>query len=76
MDQHQRVAVPPDKPAYRLKRVWLPAGVVENHYHGYANQALWPLRHITLDRVYYRRKFWEDYLQANDLFARAVLEEV
>jgi trehalose 6-phosphate synthase/phosphatase len=76
VDEYQRVAVPPGKPAYRLKRVWLPAGVVENYYHGYANQVLWPLCHITLDRVYYRNKFWEDYRTANTLFARAVQEEV
>ncbi len=76
VDEHQRVAVPPGKPAYRLKRVWLPAGVVENYYHGYANQVLWPLCHITLDRVTYRNKFWEDYVRANHLFARAVGEEV
>jgi alpha,alpha-trehalose-phosphate synthase [UDP-forming]/trehalose-phosphatase len=76
VDEHQRVDVPPGKPAYRLKRVWLPSGVVENYYHGYANQVLWPLCHITLDRVNYRQKFWEAYLQANALFAQAVQEEV
>ena len=76
VDEHQRVAVPPENPSYHLKRVWLPAGLVENYYHGYANQVLWPLCHITLDRVTYRHKFWEDYRRANHLFARAVQEEM
>ncbi len=61
VDEHDRVSVPPDQPSYRLKRVWLHPGLVENYYHGYSNQVLWPLCHITLDRVYYRNKYWEDY---------------
>jgi alpha,alpha-trehalose-phosphate synthase [UDP-forming]/trehalose-phosphatase len=76
VDENDRVSVPPDQPAYRLKRVWLNPGLVENYYHGYSNQVLWPLCHITLDRVYYRNKYWEDYTLANNLFARAVEEEI
>jgi trehalose 6-phosphate synthase/phosphatase len=48
---------------------------VEHYYHGYSNQVLWPLCHITLDRVYFRKRFWEDYVRANQAFAAAVLEE-
>jgi trehalose-phosphatase len=36
---------------------------------------LWPLCHITLDRVSFRKRFWEDYARANRSFAAAVLEE-
>lgn len=75
VDGHGRVAVPPDDPAYTLKRVWLGPQVVDNYYHGYANQVLWPLCHITLDRVSYRRNFWDYYVRANRAFADAVLEE-
>jgi trehalose 6-phosphate synthase/phosphatase len=76
VDIDDRVAVPPERPAYMLKRVWLGPSEVENYYHGYSNQVLWPLCHITLDRVYFRKKFWDDYVRVNEAFARAVLEEV
>lgn len=50
--------VPPDSPAYRLRRVWLEPAVVKDGVQGYANEVLWPLCHVTLDRVFYRKAFW------------------
>lgn len=75
VDEKNRFPVPPEKPSYILKRLWLSPGEIDNYYHGYSNQVLWPLCHITLDRVYYRTKFWEDYWWVNRLFADAVMEE-
>lgn len=75
VDGKNCIEVPPEKPSYILKRVWLNPSVVENYYHGYSNRVLWPLCHITLDRVYFRKKFWEDYKKANRAFSDAVLEE-
>lgn len=75
VDSRNCVPVPPDNPSYTLKRVWLHPKLVENYYNGYSNQVLWPLCHITLDRVYYRKKFWEAYTRVNRAFAQAVLEE-
>jgi trehalose-6-phosphate synthase len=75
VDEKNGVMVPPEQPSYALKRVWLSPGEADNYYHGYSNQVLWPLCHITLDRVYYRKKFWEEYTRVNRLFADAVLEE-
>lgn len=69
------VRVPPESPAYRLRRVWLTTEEVKNGYVGYANQVLWPLCHITLDRVDYRKAFWEAYRGVNRRFAEAVLAE-
>jgi len=76
VDRNSRISVPTGKPAYTLKRVWLTNDQVDNYYHGYSNHVLWPLCHIALDRVYVRRKYWEDYIRANQSFAKAVLEEV
>jgi trehalose 6-phosphate synthase/phosphatase len=76
VDEHDRLSVPPENPAYRLKRVWLNPSAVDNYYHGYSNQVLWPLCHMTLDRVYYRNKFWEDYNRVNKIFSKAVEEEI
>jgi trehalose 6-phosphate synthase/phosphatase len=75
VDGTNRVMVPPEDPVYTLRRVNLPSKVADNYYHGYANQVMWPLCHMALDRVYFRRRFWEDYRRANEAFAAAVLEE-
>jgi trehalose 6-phosphate synthase len=70
-----RVPVPPDAPAYDLKRVWLSPEEVKGAYQGYSNEVLWPLCHITLDRVSYRRQYWKAYTAVNRRFADSVLEE-
>ena len=66
--------VPPDSPAYRLRRVWLEPSVVRNGGQGYANQVLWPLCHVTLDRVSYRKAFWTGFQALNSRFADTVLD--
>ncbi|HSA77925.1 MAG TPA: trehalose-6-phosphate synthase, partial [Nitrospirota bacterium] len=68
VDMHNRLQVPPEVPRYTLKRVWLKPQEVDNYYHGYANQVLWPLCHITLDRVTYRKNFWYYYERVNQAF--------
>ncbi|MFA4916714.1 MAG: bifunctional alpha,alpha-trehalose-phosphate synthase (UDP-forming)/trehalose-phosphatase [Syntrophales bacterium] len=75
VDDRNSIMVPPGNPSYSLKRVWLSPGEIDNYYNGYSNQVLWPLCHITLDRVYFRKKFWRDYEKVNQSFADAVLEE-
>ena len=75
-DPEGRVAVPPDAPTYSLHRVWLTTDEVKGGYQGYANQVLWPLCHITLDRVAYRRRYWTDYVQLNRRFAESVIQEL
>lgn len=71
-----KVQVPPEHPSYTLKRVWLTKSEVNNYYHGYSNHVLWPLCHMTLDKIYFMRRFWEDYTKVNRAFATAALEEV
>jgi len=75
VDDNDRVGVPPGRPSYTLKRVWLTEKEVDNYYHGYSNHVLWPLCHIALDRVYFRKKYWEDYIKVNSAFADAILQE-
>ena len=76
VDDRNCVPVLPGAPSYILKRLWLDPTTTDNYYHGYANRVLWPLCHITLDRVYFRRKFWKGYVEANRIFSIAVSEEV
>ena len=50
--------------------------MVRNGGQGYANEVLWPLCHVTLDRVFYRKAFWSGYQALNRRFADTVLDEL
>ncbi len=75
VDAHDHVAVPPDDPSYTLRRVWLDSRLENEYYYGLANEGLWPLCHAAFHQPVFRRKDWESYRLANQLFADAVLEE-
>ena len=75
VDRHARVAVPPEHPAYRLRRVWLTEEEEAGYYYGLANEGLWPLCHIAHVRPTFRTSDWEKYREVNQRFAGAVAEE-
>ncbi len=75
VDGSDHVAVPPEDPAYTLRRVWLTKDEEEGYYQGLANGGLWPLCHITFTRPEFQLKDWETYRNVNALFGDAVLEE-
>ena len=75
VDAHDRVAVPREHPAYQLRRVWLTPEQEGGYYYGFANEGLWPLCHIAHVRPVFRTSDWEQYVQVNRLFARAVVDE-
>lgn len=74
-DDRGRLAVPPDDPAYTLRRVWLSREEEHGYYHGFANEGLWPLCHLVHERPVFRASNWEHYLRVNQRFAAAALEE-
>jgi trehalose-6-phosphate synthase len=76
VDDHDRVAVPPEDPSYTLRRVWLSKEEEDRFYYGYANEGLWPLCHIVHVRPVFREADWEAYKAVNARFAEAVLEEL
>lgn len=76
VDQHDRLRVPPDQPEYTLRRVWLSKEEEEGYYYGFANEGLWPLCHIAHTRPIFRASDWQCYLQANQKFALAAVEEM
>jgi len=76
VDAENKVSVPPEKPKYSLKRVWLTKEEEDGYYYGFANEALWPLCHIVYNRPVFRESDWETYKKVNEIFARSVLEEV
>ncbi len=75
-DERGRVACPPDRPAYTLRRVWLSTDDLARYYSGFSNGALWPLCHIVHVRPRFRLDDWERYRDVNRRFAEAVLDEV
>ena len=76
VDRHDRLRVPPDKPEYTLRRVWLTKEEEQGYYYGFSNEGLWPLCHIAHTRPLFRAADWQSYQDANRKFADAVLEEM
>ena len=76
VDQADRVAVPPESPAYQLRRIRLSKELEENYYYGFSNQALWPLCHVSYVRPVFDQVQWHAYQEANELFAEAVSQEI
>jgi alpha,alpha-trehalose-phosphate synthase [UDP-forming] len=76
VDSNDRIAVPPDKPEYTLRRIWLTEEEIAGYYRGFSNEGLWPLCHITFTPPVFRRTDWETYRDVNRKFADAVAEEI
>lgn len=76
VDGHDKVRVPSDDPAYTLRRIWLNKDEEDGYYYGFSNEGLWPLCHITHTRPIFRLEDWVCYQRVNELFARALLEEI
>ena len=75
VDKNDCVGVPPEKPAYQLRRVWLSAEEEAGYYYGFANEGLWPLCHIAHVRPTFRSSDWAQYVAVNHKFAKAVVSE-
>jgi trehalose 6-phosphate synthase len=76
VDEHDRVRVPPDAPAYTLKRIWLSAEEEQRYYGGFANEGLWPTCHIAHVRPIFRSEDWAEYQSVNARFAQAIAAEL
>ena len=76
VDADGKVRVPPEEPAYTLKRVWLTKEEENGYYYGFSNEGLWPLCHITHTRPEFRQEDWICYQKVNQIFAEALLTEI
>ncbi|MBS0387755.1 MAG: trehalose-6-phosphate synthase [Proteobacteria bacterium] len=75
VDAHDRLAVPPDEPAYTLRRVWLSDEEEAGYYYGFSNEGLWPLCHQAYVRPAFREQDWIEYQRVNRRFAEVVEAE-
>jgi trehalose 6-phosphate synthase len=76
VDVRDRVSVPPDQPAYVLRRLWIDDAAFAAYYGGYANEGLWPLCHQVDVRPRFRGEDWAAYRQVNEAFAAAIDHEL
>lgn len=75
VDKENKVRVPPWKPSFTLKRMWLSPEEEKGYYYGFSNEGLWPLCHISHVRPVFRIEDWNSYKAVNQKFADALLEE-
>ncbi len=75
-DNADALRVPPDEPAYTLKRVWLSESAVADYYYGFSNRVLWPLSHGLTEYLTFKERYWERYRAVNSQFADSVVEAV
>ena len=76
VDENDRVRVPPDAPAYTLKRIWLSPEEEHRYYEGFANEGLWPTCHTAHVRPIFRSEDWAEYRSVNARFAEAIAGEL
>jgi trehalose 6-phosphate synthase len=76
VDENDKVPVPPFENKYTLRRVWMTKEQENRFYYGFSNEGLWPLCHIAHTRPVFRKEDWEAYCEVNEIYAKAVLEEI
>jgi trehalose 6-phosphate synthase len=75
VDRFDQIRVPPDDPAYTLRRVWLTSEQEQGYYYGFSNEGLWPLCHLAYVRPAFRPSDWRSYEEVNAKFADVVAAE-
>ena len=75
VDARGHIRVPPDQPAYEIRRIWMSSEEEAGYYYGFANEGLWPLCHLAHVRPVFRSSDWQVYREINERFALAVIEE-
>jgi trehalose 6-phosphate synthase len=76
VDATDRIRVPPDSPAYALRRLWFDEPTFSAYYSGFANEGLWPLCHVVDVRPQFRSDDWDAYRDVNARFAMAIDQEL
>jgi len=75
-DKEGRILLPPGKPEYALKRLWLSREEEQGYYYGFSNEGIWPLCHFAHVRPIFRNEDWQQYIEVNAKFANAYMEEI
>jgi alpha,alpha-trehalose-phosphate synthase [UDP-forming] len=73
-DLEEAVAQAGREAGYALRAVVLEAEEVNNFYHGFSNEVIWPLFHDLQSLCCFDPVYWRTYQQVNRKFAAAVLD--
>lgn len=57
---------------YALRPLSLTQEEVDNYYHGYSNECVWPLFHDFQSRCQFNPEYWHAYVKVNRKFAEAL----
>jgi trehalose 6-phosphate synthase len=76
VDASDKVLVPPEKPTYALRRLWIEEPMFSAYYEGFSNEGLWPLCHVVDVRPIFRSEDWQAYQDVNAAFAAAIHHEL
>jgi trehalose 6-phosphate synthase len=71
-NENGEVKVPPSRPSYTLRRVWMSREEESGYYYGFSNEGLWPLCHLAHTRPIFRLADWERYRAINTRFSEAL----
>jgi len=69
----QAVAAAGDEVGFTLKAVKLTAEEIDDFYHGFSNEVIWPLFHDLQSYCNFEPVYWRAYRDVNRKFAEAVL---
>jgi len=75
VDGDDKLWLPPERPMYQLRRLWIEEERFNAYYGGFANEGLWPLCHLVDVRPKFRATDWEAYQSVNAQFAEAIARE-
>ena len=57
-----------------LYPVFLSDTEIDDYYHGFANETIWPLFHYFVQYAIYEERFWESYKEVNEKFCEEVIK--
>lgn len=57
-----------------LAPVFLSEEDIEDYYHGFCNETIWPLFHYFPEFTVYNKNYWESYVRVNKAFCEVIVE--
>ncbi|MBU1197115.1 trehalose-6-phosphate synthase [Candidatus Micrarchaeota archaeon] len=76
MDKDGFISVPPKKPAYRFRPLFLSKGDTNGYLHGVSNAAIVPWAHNAYVRPRFEEAWWKSYEKVNRQFADAIIKSI
>lgn len=72
--EHQEAVKAYAQNQFRAEPLFLSEATVERSYHGFCNKTIWPLFHYFPTLTRYEEDYWQEYKEANRVFAEAAIK--